>query len=166
MKNTIFLLLLCFLGACAKSMEVGNDKTTSTSTPQETQKVAASSLNKARIEHQENVIEVHQEFQQKNEKNEWLSTPHELELRDISFVRMSAFSLDLKGEYAVQFRIFDKGQWGDWTILPESREQANPKRKVFNGLNLFQEIDKIQFRSSSATQSPVVFRLFVAYNQN
>lgn len=164
MKKIIFLFWLCFLGACAKSIEVNNEKAappTSAAT-----RAISPPLNKAKIVQQENVVEVHQEFQIQNGKNEWQSTIHALQLEEISFVRMSAFSLDKESDYQLHFRIYEEDKWGEWTILPESREQPNPNRKVFDGLNLFQDIDKIQFKSSQATQSPVVFRLFIAKNQN
>lgn len=166
MKYTIILLLLCLLSGCAPTIEVGNEKRTPSPNPPATQNKGASALNEAKIEQQENVIEVYQKFEVKNEQSEWLGMTHALELKEVSFVRMSAYSLDLASNCRVQFRIFDKGQWGDWTVLPESKEQVNPKRRVFDGLNIFQDIDKIQFKSNGATQSPVVFRLFVAHKQN
>lgn len=164
MKKIIFLFWLCFLGACAKAIEVNSEKAAPPA-PAAT-KAMSPSLNKAKIERQENVVEVHQEFQIQNGKNEWQSSIHSLEINDISFVRMSAFSLDKGSDYRLHFRIYEEEKWGEWTVLPESREQANPNRKVFDGLNLFQDIDKIQFKSNQATQSPVVFRLFIAKNQN
>ena len=166
MKKTTFLLLFCFLIGCAETKEVGNEPTPSISTPQTTQKTISALENAATIKHQENVIEVHQEFRVENGKGEWLGAIQSLELKDISFVRMSAFSLDQETDYRLHFRIYGNDQWGEWMRLPESQEQLNPQRKVFDGLNLFQDIARIQFKSNHATQSPVVFRLFVAYNQN
>lgn len=154
------------LFGCAKVIEVGNDKKAPTKSSSQTQKTTSDVLNKAEVKQLENVIEIHQEFQAANEKKEWLSAIHAVELREVSFVRLSAFSLDLKSNYAIHYRIYDKGQWGEWAMLPESKEKVNPNRKIFSGINVFQEIDKIQFRSSNATESPVVFRLFVAHNQN
>ena len=165
MKKVIFLLIISLLVGCAKMIEGGNEKKPPAKDAPQIQKTAPASLNKAEVKQLENVVEVHQEFQEVNEKSEWLSTIHPLELRDISFVRMSAFSMDLESSYVLHYRIYNKGRWGDWNILPESKTQVNPRRKVFSGLNILQEIEKIQFRSSNATNSPVVFRLFVAHNQ-
>ena len=167
MQKTICLLLLslCFLFSCAKKIEVGNGEKATAASPAPARETGPSSWNKADIKQQENVIEVHQEFRHQNEKKEWLSFVHELGLKDVSFVRMSAFCLDLESSYILHYRIYEKGQWGAWAILPESKEKVNPDRKVFSGLNLFQDIEKIQFKSTNSTQSPVVFRLFVAYHQ-
>ncbi|NRB53326.1 MAG: hypothetical protein HRU41_37060 [Saprospiraceae bacterium] len=166
MKKTSVLLLLCLVCSCAKTIEVGNEKRTKNVPPSTTTGKVAAVLNQASIEHQENVIEIYQAFQAKSKENEWLSVIHPLEVNDVSFIRMSAFTLDLESKGEVQFRIYDKGQWSSWTELPESREQVNPNRRVFSGLNIFQDVEKIQFKSNGATQSPVVFRLFVALNQN
>ncbi len=166
MKNITLLLLLCLLYGCAKTIEVGNEKRSSETGSPNLQGNGRTILNEAKIEHKDNVIEIHQEFQVKNEKGEWLGMIHPLELKEISFVRMSAFTLDLESDCVVQFRIFDKGEWGDWTVLPKSKEQLNPKRKVFDGINILGNIGKIQYKSNSATQSPVVVRLFVALKQN
>lgn len=166
MKKTSILLFLCLVGGCAKTIEVGNEKRATDGSLLAKEEKMTSILNKASIEHKENVIEVHQEFQIKNEDNEWLSMIHPLEVSKVSFIRMSAFTLDLESNCAVQFRISDKGQWSAWTVLQESREKVNPNRRVFDGLNIFNDLEQIQFKSSGATQSPVVFRLFVARNQN
>ncbi len=166
MKRRSILLLLCLLGGCAKTIEVGNERRTVDSSSSAKEGKVTAVLNKASIEQKDNVIEIYQEFQIKNEENEWLSMIHPLEVDDVSFIRMSAFTLDLESHCVVHFRISDKGQWSSWTMLPESRDKVNPNRRVFNGLNIFQDLEQIQFKSSRATQSPVVFRLFVARNQN
>jgi len=166
MKNILFLFMLGLLFGCAKMMEVGSDKNAPAKNSPPTQEAVQPVLNQAEVKQLENVIEIHQKFQQADNKDKWLSAIHTLEIEEVSFVRMSAFSLDLESNYVLHYRIYDKDQWGEWMLLPESKEKVNPNRKVFSGLNIFQEIQKIQFRSSNATKSPVVFRLFVAHNQN
>ena len=93
MKRRSILLLLCLLGGCAKTIEVGNERRTVDSSSSAKEGKVTAVLNKASIEQKDNVIEIYQEFQIKNEENEWLSMIHPLEVDDVSFIRMSAFSM-------------------------------------------------------------------------
>lgn len=107
----------------------------------------------------ENVIEFYQQFQNKKEKGEILSSSISLNLSKTTGAMLSAYSLD-KGEYNVFFKVLENNIWSEWKELKINREVNNPKRKVFAPQNLTNATDSIQFMTNKATSEEIVFRIY------
>lgn len=111
----------------------------------------------ASITQQEGTIEVNQSF---NDCLDSCLTPiYTLDIQNKSFVMLSAYTLDAKSDCHLFYRINSDHQWKE---LPEDQQANNPGRKVFAAVNLFTDINQIQFKSTLPTQENVIFRLYLA----
>lgn len=141
----------------SKKVEVASQEKVEKSVLQKS--VPVENKNTTSVEKKGNVIEFHQKFDQANQKSIIESQPKDLDLSETSGGMLSAYSL-YKNDYQIYFHVFEKGEWQVWKELAENKEVQNPKRKVFAPQRLEPSVSKIQFKSSSATDSEVVFRIF------
>lgn len=109
-------------------------------------------------------IEIHQNFT-KLSNNEAISKSYSLNLFDQSFVALSAYTLDINSDgLKLYYRIFNDQKWGNWKNINEDLETNSKNRKVYGLENIFENIEKIQFKSNLLTNEKVVFNLFVPKN--
>jgi len=78
------------------------------------------------------------------------------------FLSLSAFSQNPTINAHLYYRIFTEESWSDWTELKEDIESKNEKRKVYGLITILKKIQKIQFKSDSKLQDPLIFRLFIS----
>lgn len=170
MKKLIQLsFVLFFLFACQNTTEtpqsqISEKNITAKDTKESNKKTLLFSEKSLKKVEKENVVEFYQQFQNKKEKGEILSSSISLNLSKTTGAMLSAYSLD-KGEYNVFFKVLENNIWSEWKELKVNREVNNPKRKVFAPQNLTNATDSIQFMTDKTTSEEIVFRIYKFLDQ-
>jgi hypothetical protein len=79
-----------------------------------------------------------------------------------SFISLSAYCINPNIQTIIQYRFYSENKWSNWQQLKEDKEVNNTKRKVFGLITLFNQIEKIQFKSSKSINKQIRFRLYIA----
>ncbi|MFK5891421.1 MAG: hypothetical protein QM486_11900 [Flavobacteriaceae bacterium] len=109
----------------------------------------------------EDYILIEQEF--KGNEKEITSEIFDVNLNNRSFFSLSAYTTIKKSTITLYFRYYHNNNWTEWKILPIDKEINNPKRLVFGLINIFDDIEKIQFKSNQPIEQ-VVFNIFIPKN--
>lgn len=111
--------------------------------------------NKPKTLVKENVLEIYHSFQ----TNQLIGDSVKTSLENSTGAMLSAYSLD-KGKYNLFYRTKNNESWSKWEQLHLNHHVNNPERKVYEATSITNEVDLLQFKSSSSTKSDVVFRLY------
>lgn len=159
MKKTILYLLTLFVISCnQENKEVKkNIEEIAIKKTKEIEPIKEISLEKkvAEIILKDNVLEVYQPF----EINQLIGDSIQANLENTTGAMLSAYSLD-KGKYNLFYRTKDKDSWNEWKQLHLNHHVNNPERKVYDAVNIKNDVTLLQFKSNFATKSDVVFRLY------
>lgn len=78
----------------------------------------------------------------------------------LSFVGITAYTLNVDKEGALAYRVASEGDWQEWNNMKEFHEGQTPGRTVYEGVPVFMGFDSIQFKGDRSLIGDWTFRLF------
>lgn len=146
-----WLCLIFALSSCNSSKELDNNHIEQ----QKTIKQASVKLDS------DSIIEIKQQFIEKNSSGAYLSESHELNIENNGFILISAYTLDNATESNFYYGIKSDTDWQDWVkVAPD--HTLNKNRTVYSGTNVFTNISEIRFKSDQPIKQPLIIRIYIA----
>jgi hypothetical protein len=109
----------------------------------------------------DSIIEIKQQFIEKNSSGDYLSESHELNIENNGFILISAYTLDNATESNFYYGIKSDTDWQDWVkVAPD--HTLNKNRTVYSGTNVFTNISEIRFKSDQPIKQPLIIRIYIA----
>jgi hypothetical protein len=143
-------ILVFFLASCNTGKELETDKVV------EEAIFSKNSLNS------DSIIEIKQEFIEKNSSGDYLSESYQLNILNKEFVLISAYTLDNTTNSNFYYAISPDTTWNDW-IKVSPNHTINNNRTVYSGTNVFTDISEIRFKSDQLIKQPLIIRIFIAH---